>query len=130
MYIKKITEGSGIPNNAVLDGYSTSQTDAYSCNFINNMFSIQTENINCGIFQAYGEKFNQTYDVTIPSGYTCLGIVGWYLTGGGYTVLFVNKIDFDNVNSQIGWSIRNSYNGATADITLTVKLLLIKNTDS
>lgn len=36
MYIRKITEGSGIPNNAVLDGYSTSQTDAYSCNYLND----------------------------------------------------------------------------------------------
>lgn len=36
MLIKKITEGSGIPDNAVLDAYSTSNTDAYSCNYVNN----------------------------------------------------------------------------------------------
>lgn len=37
MLIKKVTEGSGIPDNAVLDAYSTSQTDAYSCNYVNEL---------------------------------------------------------------------------------------------
>lgn len=39
MYLRKITEGSGIPANAILDGYSNSQTDAYSCNYINELFA-------------------------------------------------------------------------------------------
>lgn len=42
MLIRKITEGSGIPDNAVLDGYSTSQTDAYSCNYVNNLHTYST----------------------------------------------------------------------------------------
>lgn len=42
MYIRKITEGSGIPSNAVLDGYSASQTGAYSCNYINKITNYST----------------------------------------------------------------------------------------
>lgn len=48
MYIRKITEGSGIPSNAVLDGYSNSQTDAYSCNQVNKMLSYFTTETRVG----------------------------------------------------------------------------------
>lgn len=41
MYIKKMFQGE-IPENKVVNGYSTSQTDTYSCNYINelNIYSI------------------------------------------------------------------------------------------
>ena len=87
--------------------------------------SIQTEEIDCGTFEGSGEKFNQTYTVTIPSGYTCLGIVGWYLSGGGFTNLFINEIYYEN--NIIHWALKNSLNSSTAQITLYVKLLLVKN---
>ena len=87
-------------------------------------YSIQTENISCGSFAGGDEKYNQTYNVTIPQGSTCLGVVGWYLTGGGFTNLYINEIYFDS--NKIHWSLKNGISSATASITLTVKLLLVK----
>lgn len=37
--LKKISEGSGLPTNAVVDGFSASSTNAYSCHYINEQLA-------------------------------------------------------------------------------------------
>ena len=85
MKIRKAYQGT-VPQNKILDTYSTSQTDTYSCNLVNNLITTQTYTINIGSVGGYGEKYNQTYTLTnIPSGYTFVGLLGWNLQGTNFT---------------------------------------------
>ena len=47
MRIRKAFQGS-IPPNKILDTYSTSQTDTYSCNYVNNFTNYSTSEIAVG----------------------------------------------------------------------------------
>lgn len=45
--------------------------------------SIQTEQISLSAFAAGEARWNQTKAVTIATGYSCVGIVGYEFSGGG-----------------------------------------------
>lgn len=109
----------------IVDGYSTSTTDGYSCDYVNNLITTQTETINVGTFSALGEKYNQTYTITLPSGYTSFGVLGYVLSGGGFTNLYLNELYVDG--NTLHYSIKNGINAATSTITFTVYVGLIKS---
>ena len=94
---------------------------------IANSISAQTEEISIPALPAQGELYNQTKSVTIPQGYKCDGIKGWKLSGGGFTNIFINELwlECQNGTSLIHYSVKNYYNGATADLVLTVYLGIV-----
>lgn len=125
MKIRKAFQGT-IPDNKILDTYSTSQTDTYSCNLVNNLIKTTNYTINIGSVGGNGEKLNETYTLTnIPSGYTFIGILGWNLQGNMFTRFIVTQL-IKASDTTITWGVRNTSGTATNDLTLTFTALFIK----
>lgn len=127
MRIKKTTETTPVQAE-IVNEYSTSTEDGYSANYVNGLITTQTETINVGTFTALGEKYNQTYTLTLPSGYTSFGVLGYVLSGGGFTNLYLNELYVDG--NTLHYSIKNGINAATSTITFTVYVGLIKESNS
>ena len=89
-----------------------------------SMLSVLEVDINVGTILANDEQYDKTYSYSIGSGYTALGIVGFYISGSNYTRLFCNKLNCDSSN--IYWSLRNSSNLNTTNVHLVVKILRVK----
>ena len=92
---------------------------------IGNALSIQTEQINLSAFAAGEARWNQTKAVTIATGYSCIGIVGYEFSGGGFTNLTTPELYYNNGN--IHYSVCDNTSNITGDIVFKVKLLLVKN---
>lgn len=111
--------------------YSTSDTKGYSCGYINSVLSnlllTQTQSITVGNISGGGEKFDQVTDITIPTGYTALGIVGYSISGVGYTRAFLSRLDISSNKDKILWSIRNSSSDALSNINISITLLFVKS---
>jgi hypothetical protein len=112
----------------IVNEKSDSTKNAYSCNYVNSLITTQTETINVGTFTALGEKYNQTYTMTLPDGYTSFGILGYVLSGGGFTNLYLNELYVDG--NTVHYSIKNGINAATSTITFTIYVGLIKGSNS
>lgn len=125
MKIRKAYQGT-VPQNKILDTYSTSQTDTYSCNLVNNLIKVSYYTINIGSVGGYGEKYNQTYTLTnIPSGYTFVGILGWNLQGTNFTRYLIIQL-IKASDTTVTWGVRNTTDGNTNNLTLTFSALFIK----
>lgn len=124
MRIKKTTETTPRSSETV-NTFSNSTKDAYACDYVNSLITTQTETINVGTFSALGEKFNQTYTLTLPSGYTSFCVLGYALSGGGFTNLCLNGLYVDG--NTLHYSIKNTQSAATSTITFTVYVGLIKS---
>lgn len=126
----KVTAGDMNEIKTVVNGACTQvDTNTGAISTINTkvttMFKIQNETINVGTLAGYGgEKYGQQTAYTLPSGYKCLGMTGFQLTGIGFTDVLISQIDADN--NYIYWSARKEGQNDAVDIVLTVKLLLVK----
>lgn len=109
---------------------TTSASDTYSCNYINNEFNnfltITTESITLGTINAQAGKYDQTSAITIPTGYTPVGIMGYSISGGSSASINLSRLFIDNGN--ITYSAYNSAtSGSSASTTaLYVNILFIK----
>ena len=75
MRIKKMYQGT-VPENKILDTYSTSATDTYSCNYVNGLETYSTSETKVGTWidgRPIYRKVIQTTNVTF-NGYTMLAI--------------------------------------------------------
>ena len=96
----------------------------YSANFLNNSYlTIITHSFSMGSFQAHVSKFEQTSAITIPQGYTPIGILGFTLSGAYFADVCFSTLDIRNNNS-VYWSAKNTGSNATEEITAYVKVLL------
>lgn len=109
----------------IMSSYSTSVSDGYSCDYINNQLIVSDINASLGTIQKSANLWDQTVQVTIPSGYEPLGIVGYSLTGEYFSWLVFSTM-FLNGNT-FGYTItnRNDFNDAK-NIICTLKVLLKK----
>lgn len=94
---------------------------------LNNLLLTQTQSIPVGNLSGGGEKFDQTTDITIPTGYTPIGIVGFSISGGSYTRAFLCRLDISSNKDKIVWSIRNSSSDTLSNISISVTMLFVKN---
>ena len=125
MRIKKVSQTTPTQAQVVdsLDGSST--TDAPSIHTIKNtLMIVQRANIFVDTLNGDGEKYDQVFNITIPSGYKPIAIVGYGMRGSNYTRIFVNKLLLNN--NQITWSVRNSSTLQARDLYLDVDILFIK----
>ena len=127
-YIIKANQSAGLVAN-VSETYSTSQTDTYSCNYINNLLQTTTETITIRTINAGSGLYDQTSPITIPSGYIPIAIAGYSIAGGSSASINVARLQINGTN--IEYSLYNSASsGSSASTsTLNVKVLFIKATD-
>lgn len=78
-----------------------------------------------GALAAGAEKFAQTFDVAIDTGYTSAALAGFTLGGSGYTNCSITKCFL--TGSKIEWSIKNLGTTSTGeDLKLNCQIMLIK----
>ena len=87
-------------------------------------FTISSIDITVGTLAANADKYNQTTASGIDTdAYRILGIVGYELSGSGYTRCTISKLEMSGAN--ILWSVANLGSSATGSLTLTVKILKV-----
>lgn len=125
MKIRKAFQGT-VPENKILDTYSTSQTDTYSCNYVNDLIKTEILTINIGSVAGNGEVYNATYTLTnIPTGYKFAGILGWNMTGNNFTRFFVTQL-IKQSDTKITYGVRNSSSSSTGDLKLYVMVMYVR----
>lgn len=112
---------------AIKNEYSESTMDTYSCNYVNDLFKIQTENISLGSITAQTGKYDQTVAITIPTGYKPIGIVGHSITGSSSASINASRLFVSN-NTNIIYSVYNcASSGSSVNTTaLNVEVLFIR----
>lgn len=106
MRIRKAYQGT-VPENKILDTYSTSQTDTYSCNFTN----AKTATVLYDHEGAVTRPNTYTLSDSI-SNYKCIEIIGMFYTGGNQSIkvpsdrtnFTISGVDF-NASSETGSNI-------------------------
>ena len=105
---------------------TTSDTDAYSCNYVNDLIKVVNETINIGNVAGGGEIYGAVYTLTnIPSGYKFVGILGWNLQGNNFTKFFITQL-IKATDTTITWGIRNSSGDSTNNLSLEFTALYVK----
>lgn len=125
--INKITDTDMNEIKSVVNNNATELENAST--LLNTLLITQTQSISVGNLSGGGEKYDQTTNITIPTGYTPIGIVGYSLTGGNYTRAFLSKLNINSNKDKILWSIRNSSSDSLTNISLSLTLLFIKNSN-
>ena len=92
---------------------------------MSNFLKVETTEISLGSFTANQEKYDQEYSITIPTGYTPLGIMGYRLVGNSFTALRINGLYIGS--NKIKYSIENTSGSSTGSITFTVYVAFIKS---
>ena len=106
MKIKKIYQGE-LPENKILNAQSTSQTDTYSCDYINNLNTYSTEE------QVIGTWFGKPlYQKTIDFGYMAKANVFKHVP---HNVANIEKVWIDRSNSYFVDASLNYYDVSDYD---------------
>lgn len=66
MKIKKMYQGT-VPENKILDTYSTSATDTYSCNYVNGLETYSTDEVRIGTWIDGKPIYRRTITTTVPN---------------------------------------------------------------
>ena len=93
-------------------------------NIVKDNSQVIEQYFSMGIFSGNADKFGQTATISIPSGYTAKGIVGYALRGGYYSHIFLSELELNG--STIGWSAKNTAPNQSKEITCRVKILIEK----
>lgn len=109
----------------ITDEYSEASNKAYSCDYVNNILNAQEFSQSIGTLASGGEKVGQTFTITVPSGYKTLGIVGFKMSGAGYTTVNLSYIAISN--NTVTYTVANYGSATTGNITLKVDVLLMKS---
>ena len=123
MRIKKTSETRPLAG-TILNVANNTDTNTYSCEFINNILNVQEFSQSIGTIASGGEKVNQTFTITVPTGYKTLGIVGFKMAGAGYTTVNLSYIAISN--NTVTYTVANYGSATTGNITLKVDVLLMK----
>lgn len=138
MRIKKVSQTTATQAQ-VVDGYSTSTTDCYSCNYVNGMNTYSTDEIRIGTWidgkPVYRKVFTGNIASSIEHGLTNVSFVnsyGYMMSGSGAFVPLPSlRIAYPNYN--IGYYVTNQYivfeKGSDASGTATITLEYTKTTD-
>jgi len=86
--------------------------------------------INTGAFSVGQEKYIQTTTIKNATSDNLhgLGIIGWHLTGNGYTNLLLTQLTANLAKNQtwtVDWSLKNIGSSATGEIKLYIAILAI-----
>lgn len=103
---------------SVVNQKNNSTTDAYSCDYVNNMFTISEKQIASSYSVNSGSDFNIEYSYTPTKSNCC--IVGYNVSGSYSTWCPPTILKYED--GKIYYSGRNS-GGGTASIYIKVKLL-------
>lgn len=99
MRIRKAFQGT-VPENKILDTYSTSQTDTYSCNYVNDitldMFRFRKFEKSMTV-PANGMSALDMGDVNVPSGYSYLGCIPIQCGYSDQWVMSFSKYDNNHI---------------------------------
>lgn len=127
-YIIKADQSAGLVAN-VVNQTTTSSTDTYSCDYLNNLLQITTETITIGTINAGSGLYDQTRAITIPQGYAPISIAGYSIAGGSSASINVARLQINGTN--IEYSLFNAASsGSSANTsTLNVKVLFVKETN-
>lgn len=129
MKIRKAFQGT-IPDNKILDTYSTSQTDTYSCNYVNGI--VETGNNNNGNYIKFIDGTMICYKSVSNS---CAMTSGWgslyegSMSLGSWPVSFIStpQVQVTN-NSTIGAMIEGF--GSTPTTTSAGSIYLVRPTSA
>ena len=138
MRIKKVSQTTSIQAQ-VVDGYSTSTTDSYSCNYVNAINTYSTDEIRIGTWidgkPVYRKVFTGNISSSIEHGLTNVSFVnsyGYVMSGGGAFVP-LPSVRPTNPGYYIGYYVTNQYivfdKAADASGTATIILEYTKTTD-
>lgn len=126
-FIIKVENTVLVPQTSqVTSTYEESANDVYSCNYVNNLLTFSETTISIGSLGAKGEKYDQQANINMPAGYKPIAIASFGLTGSGYTMVAINKLQLLNTN-KVMYSVRNTESASTGDLTLYVGVLYVKN---
>lgn len=123
MKIRKAFQGT-VPENKILDTYSQSQTDTYSCNYVNGVsldmfrFRKYIKNITVG---ANGMTTTNMGSVNAPDGYTYLGCIA---NNNGYGDQWV--VSYAEYGGSIYAMIHSKW-GASLSSNITCYAIYINN---
>lgn len=139
MRIKKMYQGT-VPENKILDTYSNSATDTYSCNYVNGIagkvlwtnpsptssFASQTITLSSGDYDFYEVFF--TYNTTSASQYANgfksvkeKGVIGFEI-GYGAGTLIRRKLDYTDATHLL---VYDGMNGSSADNSVMIPIYVI-----
>jgi hypothetical protein len=137
MRIKKVSQTTATQTQ-VVDGYSTSATDSYSCNYVNGVNTYSTNEIRVGTWMnkpLYRKVFIGNISSSISHGLTNVDFVnsyGYVISGTGkFMSLPSLRVAYPNYN--IGYYVTNQNivfeKGSEASGTATIILEYTKTTD-
>lgn len=137
MRIKKVSQTTATQAQ-VVDGYSTSTTDSYSCNYVNALNTYSTNEIRVGTWMnkpLYRKVFTGNISSSIEHGLTNVDFVNSYgyviSATGNFMPLPSLRVAYPNYN--IGYYVTNQYivfeKGSDASGTATITLEYTKTTD-
>ena len=138
MRIKKVSQTTSTQAQ-VVDGYSTSTTDSYSCNYANKLTTYSTDEIRVGTWidgnPIYRKVFTGNVESSIEHGLTNVNFVnsyGYVISGSGTFIPLPSlRVAYPNYN--IGYYVTNQYivfeKGSAASGTATIILEYTKTTD-
>ena len=137
MRIKKVSQTTSTQAQ-VVDGYSTSTTDSYSCNYANKLTTYSTDEIRVGTWMnkpLYRKVFTGNIASFIEHGLTNVNFVnsyGYMMSGGGAFVP-LPSVRPTNAGYYIGYYVTNQYiifdKAADANGVATITLEYTKTTD-
>lgn len=93
---------------------------------LKDTFGWMSVDISVGQLSALSEKYNQSTTFTLPKGYTSAAIVGYRLNGSYFTYCNIPELYVDG--NLITWTVKNMSNSATGNLTMSVELLIVKDT--
>ena len=137
MRIKKVSQTTSTQAQ-VVDGYSTSTTDSYSCNYVNNINTYSTNEIRIGTWMnktLYRKVFTGNISSSISHGLTNVDFVNsyGYMTSGGGAFVPLPSVRPTNAGYYIGYYVTNQYiifdKAADANGVATITLEYTKTTD-
>ena len=137
MRIKKVSQTTSTQAQ-VVDGYSTSATDSYSCNYANKLSTYSTDEIRIGTWMnkpLYRKVFTGNISSSISHGLTNVDFVnsyGYVISGSG-AFLPLPSLRTINPEYNIGYYVSENYitfdKGGSASGTATITLEYTKTTD-
>lgn len=136
-YIIKVLDAPAIQAQ-VVNGYSTSSRDSYSCNYVNDMNTYSTDEIRVGTWMnkpLYRKVFIGNVSSSIEHGLTNVNFVNsyGYMTSGGGAFVPLPSVRPTNAGYYIGYYVTNQYiifdKAADANGVATITLEYTKTTD-